>query len=199
MIAVYILAGILILIALMLFLPVSVYLQFKEDFFFKIKFAGIKVYEPKSESEIVKEATEVKKKEDSQLKTTFQKLKEKRGFIGAVKEIFLFFKSCLDPFKYLLKTIKFKNVCLDLSVTGEDAAQTAIRYGQACSLVYPTVSFFQSKANVKLKQINVKSEFEQKNSSFSFSMVVSLRIISLIISIFKVYKEYKNFVTRNDL
>ncbi len=202
MIAVYILAGLLILILLILLLPVGVYLKYDGDFAFKVKFAGIKVYElkeKKQKADTKEKPVKTEKVKENRLKTSFEKLKDKHGFVGAIKEIFGFFRSCINHLGYLLKTMKFKRVCMDLSVAGEDAAATAIRYGQVCSVVYPVLSFFQSKTNVKYKQINIKSEFEKANSSFSFSMIINLQIIFLIIAGIRVLKEYKNFSVRNGL
>lgn len=202
MIALYILAGILCVLGLILLLPVSVNLKYNGELSFKVKFAGIKVFEPsknpKKAEENIQPAQKTKSK-DSQLKSSFKILKEKHGFIGAVKEIVSFIKDCLNHLGLLLKTMKFKKICLDLSVAGSDAAQTAIQYGEVCSAVYPVLSFFQSKANVKYKQINIKGEFEKPKGNFSFNMVVNLQIVFLLIAGFRIYKEYKKFVTRNGL
>lgn len=202
MIALYILAGIFCFLGLILLLPVSVNLKYDGELSFKVKFAGIKVFEPRekqNKSDEKEQPAEKKKEKDSQLKSTFKILKVKYGFIGAVKEIISFIKDCLNHLGYLLRTMKFKKICLDLSVAGSDAAQTAIQYGEVCSAVYPVLSFFQSKANVKYKQINVRGEFENPKGNFTFKMVVNLQIVFLLIATFKIYKEYKKFVTRNDL
>ena len=201
MIALYIVATLLILITLILFLPVSVDLKFQEEFTFKIKLFGIKVFAPskKVSKKFDKDVENEPLKEENKIKGLFSKLKDKKGFIGAVKEVFELLKDCLKQLEIFLKTIKFKKVCLDLSVAGDDAAKTAIQYGQVCAIVYPTLAFLQTKANVKYKNINVKSEFENKQSEFSFSLTVNLQILFLLITVFKVYKEYKNFITRNGL
>ncbi len=200
MIALYILAGLLILITLILLLPVGVELKYKDEFTFSVRFAGIKIFGPGTKSNKSKPQTETEKvSKDNQFKAAFEKLKDKHGFAGAVKEIFTLFKDCLVHLKYFIKTMKFKKVYLDLGVVGSDAAQTAIQYGQVCATVYPILSFFQSIARVKYKQINVKSDFENKKSTFSFSLNVNLQIIFLIISAFRIYKEYKKFSIRNGL
>ncbi len=200
MIALYILAGLLFLIALILLLPVSVCLKYDGDFAFKVKFAGIKIFEPKDKPKKSKtEAKPAKEAKENQFKTTFDRLKDKKGFIGAIKEIFAFLKDCLTHLGFFIKTMRFKKVYLDLNVVGSDAATTAIQYGQVCSVAYPTLSFFQSKATVKYNKIYIKSNIEGKTSSFSFSAAVNLQIIFLIISGFRINKEYKKFSIRNEL
>lgn len=201
LIALYIFAVVLLLIAAVLLLPVSVYLEYNNDFFFRFKFAGIKVFQPKKspKKKTQKTASHSKDKKENQFKTSFEILKEKKGFLGAVKEIFALLNDCLKHLGFLLKTFKFRKVEFNLKVATENAAKTAIEYGALCSAIYPTLSFFQSIGNIKYKKINVRSDFESKNPSFDFSLVINLQIIFLIIAAFKVYKEYKKFSIRNGL
>ena len=200
MIALYILAVLLLLIILVLLLPVSVDLSYYEDFSVKVKFAGIKVFPLKEKKETEKkDKPQAKPKKENQLKTSFQKLKEKHGFSGAIKEIFAFLKDCLKHLGGFLKTVKFRKVKLNLVVAESDAFKTAIKYGEVCSVVYPVLSHLESKANIKYKKIDIKSDFNAQKGEFDLSLTVKLQIIFLIITAFKVYKEYKNFSVRNGL
>lgn len=200
LIALYILAVLLLLIALVLLLPVSVDIGYKEDFFVKVKFAKIKVF-PISEKEQKQKKDKPKPhtKKENQFKTSFQKLKEKYGFSGAVNEIFAFLYNCLKHFGSFLKTVKFRKVKLNLVISESDAFKTAIKYGEVCGFVYPVLSYLESKANIKYKQIDIKSDFNAPKGEFDFSLTVNLQIIFLIITAFKVYKEYKKFSVRNGL
>lgn len=200
MIVLYILAVLLLLIALILLLPVSVYLNYKEDFSFKIKFLNIKVFPLKEKKQNEKtDKPQSNAKKDNQLKTSFQKLKEKYGFSGAIKEIFAFLKECLKHLGGFLKTVKFRKVKLNLVVAESDAFKTAIKYGEVCAVVYPVLSYLESKANIKYKKIDVKSDFNAQKGEFDFSLTAKLQIIFLIITATKLYKEYKKFSVRNGL
>lgn len=200
MIALYILGGLLLIIAVALLLPVGVDLKYDEDFSFKVRLAGITAYKPKQkEIKESKDKPQGTAKKDIQLKTSFQKLKGKYGFTGAVKEIFAFLHSCLKHLGGLLKTVKFRKVKLNLTVAASDAAKTAIQYGEVCSAVYPVLSYLDSIANIRYKEINVKSDFCSTKGSFNFSLNVRVQIIFLIITAYKIYKEYKNFSVRNGL
>ena len=200
MIALYILAALLLLIALVLLLSVSVDLSYKEDFSVKVRFLNIKIF-PFKEKEQTKKAdkSEGTPKKTNQFKTSFQKLKEKYGFSGAVKEIFAFLKDCLKHIGGFLKTVKFRKVRLNLVVAETDAFKTAIKYGEVCSVVYPVLSNIESKADIKYKKIDIKSDFNSTKGKFDFSFTVKLQIIFLIITTFRVYKEYKKFSVRNGL
>ncbi len=200
LIALYILAVLLLLIVAILLLPVSVRLAYYEDFSVKVKFAGIKIFPFKEKKQKEKkDKPQSKPKKENQLKTSFQKLKEKHGFSGAVKEILAFLQICLEHLSGFLKTLKFRKVELNLVVAESDAFKTAIKYGEVCSAVYPVLSYLESKANIKYKKIDVKSDFNATKGEFDFSLTVNLQIIFLIITAFRVYKEYKKFSLRNGL
>ncbi len=203
MVALYIIGGILLLIALLLFLPITAQIKFKDDLSLKVKFLGITVYKLKEKQEKPKtekpekEKTKQKPKEKEQ--GIFSKLKAKHGFKGAIKEIFDFASSVIREIKPQLLKIKFRKFKLDLIIVGEDAAMTAIEYGAVCGIVYPVLSFIDQNLNIKLKQINVEAGFKHSESSFSTSFDVKANAFLLLIIAFKALKEYKNFSLRNEL
>lgn len=205
MIFLIILGIILLLLFLVLFLPVEIFIAFREEFTLKIKFLKIKLFEiePKAEEKTSKSVDTVsdkkaKKETDSSVKILFSKLKEKYGFIGAVKEVMRFLLDCLTHIKWLLRYIKLKKLCLDLTVASSDAAKTAIDYGRACSAVYPVLALIDTIPNISFKEINVKSDFNSEKCEFGFSALVKFKIFFTLIAAFKIYKEYKNFSIRNE-
>lgn len=198
MFVLYILGALVLIIILLLFLPLRVNLKFLDDFYFDIKILGFKVYPPKDKKKKLEKPQKPKHEETSE-KSFFQKLKEKRGFKGSIKELFSLFFAVLNPLKRFLRFIKFRNIKVSLSVAGEDAAKTAIDYGIICSIVYPVLSIFDSILNVKYKSIDIRSDFEGKSSSFDFSLSIKTSLIFVLIFGYKIFKEYKNFCIRNDL
>lgn len=206
MIFLIILVAVLLLLLAILFLPIDVSVGFLNDFYVKVKFAGIKVFETdgkdNEDQEQISESDESEpdkpKKEDSAPKKLFGFLKEKYGFIGAVKTLFSFFSDVLYHIKKFLKHIKIKKVILNLTVAGQDAAQTAIEYGVACATVYPVTAMLSSCAEIRFKSINVKSDFNSKKCEFGFSASVRLRAFFLGLTAFKVYKEYKQFLLKEN-
>lgn len=195
MIALYILGAILLLCFLVLFCPVGVVIEFEEKFSYKIKFAGFTVF-PKSAKKINKEKSDTQKEPT---KNFFEILKDKKGFVGAIKELFGFFADCFVPLKEFLRFVKFNKIKLDLSVTGDDASSTAINYGSVCAVVYPVLSLFKSIANVRYKKIDISADFENKKSQFVFSARAGVPIVFILIFSYKIFKEYKKFSVRNGL
>ncbi len=204
MVALYIIGGIILLIALLLLLPITAQIKFKDNFFLKVKFLGFTVYKLKPEEE---EKTEKEKPKEEKPKDKpkekeqgiFQKLKAKHGFKGAIKEIFDFAGNVITAVKPQLLKIKFRKFKLDLIVVGSDAAMTALEYGAVCGIVYPVLSFIDQNLNIKLKQINVSAGFKHLESQFSVSFNVKANALLLLIIAFKALKEYKNFSVRNEL
>lgn len=210
MTALIIIGIILLIILTILFLPITLKMKFYEDFFLKVKFFGIKVYEITPEGE--KEKTETKesakkqkenpqKKENSLLNTakgTFSRLKEKKGFAGAVSEVMGFAGRVLSHIKKLLRHINICKVKLDITVATPDAAKTAIDYGTVCQAVYPVAAMLSACAKIGFKEINVKSDFKSEKCDFGFAATVKMQIFYLIIAAFKIFSEYKNFVTEKN-
>lgn len=201
MIPLIIILSVLAFVVLLLFIPISLHIKYYGDFFVKLKIAGIKAYEvePKEDTQKPKSDTESDKKAKKQTEKAFDKLKKKYGFAGAVKEIFVFIKSVLERLKGSFKHIAIRRLCLDIKVSSGDAAATAIEYGAVCAAVYPVLSFIDSTANVKMKNINISADFNSGDSDFGLSVIVRVRIIYLIVMAFGAFSEYNKFKTRNEL
>lgn len=196
-----IILAVLAFIVLLLFIPISVHIKYDGDFFVKLKVLGIKAYEvePNEDIKEPKPDTESDKKVKKKTGKAFDKLKKKHGFSGAVREIFVLVKSVLERLKGSFKHIAIRRLCLDIKVASGDAATVAIEYGAVCAAVYPVLTFIEGIANVKMKSINVSSDFNSVDSYFGFSVVVRVRIIYLIVMAFGVFSEYNKFKTRNEL
>ncbi len=201
MTALYIIVGIILLIALLLLLPITAGIEFKNDFFVKIKYLGITVYKtkPDGEQSEVKQKKEVPNKSTEKEKGLFTTLREKYGFKGAVKEIFNFILDVLKATKKHLLKVKIRKVKLDLIVVGSDAAQTAVEYGAVCGFVYPILSLIEQNLNIKYKAVNIEAGFKHTESQFGFSADIKANSVLLLIIAVKALKEYKNFSVRNEL
>ena len=201
MIPLIIILAVLAFIVLLLFIPISVHIKYDGDFFVKLKIAGVKAYElePKEDIKKASPETESDKKAKRQTEKAFDKLKKKHGFAGAIREIFAFVKAVLERLKGSFRHIAIRKLCLDIKVASGDAATTAIEYGAVCSAVYPVLTFIDGIANIKMKSINVSSDFNSADSFFGFSVVARVRIVYLIIMGIGVFSEYNKFKTRNEL
>lgn len=201
MIPLIIVLSVMALIALLLFIPISVHIKYDGDFFIKLKIAGIKAFgaEPKEDIKEPSPDTESDKKAKKQTENAFNKLKKKYGFVGAVREVFAFVRALLERLKRQSRHIAIRRLFLDIKVASENAATTAVEYGAVCAAVYPVLTFIDSIANVKMKSINVAADFNSDKSDFGFSVIIRARILFLIVMAFGVFAEYNKFKTRNEL
>ncbi len=198
MTALIIATAIAVIVVGLLFLPFSVDISFREDFYIKIRFASIKLFSisPEKEKKTAKKSKEgmLSPQAENGAKSLFASLSEKHGFTGAVKKLLRLALDVFTHIKKLLRHIKFKKIVLDISVAAEDAAKTAIEYGAICSAAYPVLACIDSCAGAEFKRINIKSDFELNKPSFSFSLVVKFKLFFLIIAALKIFLEYKKFM-----
>lgn len=199
--ALIIILSVLALLGILLLLPVSLHISFKDDLFLKVKLSGIRVYEIKPQEDIEKpspaEASD--KSAETDVKGAFKTLTEKLGFRDAVKEILTFIKALTVRLKKQLKHILIRRLILNVRVASPDAAKTAIEYGLLCSAIYPALSFIDTTLNAEYKKINVFTDFEQDKPDFDFSVIIRVKILFLIKMAFAAFSEYKNFRMRNEL
>lgn len=207
MTALFIILGIIVFILLLLFLPISVFLSVKDDFKVIVKFSGIKVFDsskPKKEKkektkpQDTENETQKEQKKENKLVNTFKNKKEESGIVGAVRYFGEIAKIILGKLVWFLKKLKFDHIRLNLSVSSEDAADTAIMYGTICTALYPILSLITSNASVKYKEINISADFNKTAIILDLSFCVKLRLIYALVALIKGYFEYRKFIKEED-
>ena len=83
---------------------------------------------------------------------------------------------------WVVKKFKFRRFYLNLSVATNDAASTAINYGKICSAVYPIISFLETNADFKAKEINISADFDKSDSEFKISTSVTTRLFFWLVA-----------------
>lgn len=90
-----------------------------------------------------------------------------------------FWDDTRDLLLKMKKKSRIDNLYLDLTIGGDDAAETAITYGAACAVVYPTISAVERIIKIKKKKIMVNAEFNGANKII-FDVTASISIGALI-------------------
>lgn len=193
---------ILLIVLGILFIPVVVDLEYTDDFKFKVSFLKITLLNSEKGKKTKHEKSDGKQrgKKRSVLgdaKAYFTKVKNQKGFTGAVKEIMNLIRTIFSHIKWLLRYINICKVKLNINVGTPDAALTAMEYGTVCSAVYPVTAMLDAVANVGFKEINVNADFENSKSDFGFKAKVKMQIVYLLIAAFKIYRTLKKFITEN--
>ena len=88
---------------------------------------------------------------------------------------------------YLRKTLKavFHRLRVDsydinISVCGEDAAQTAMRYAEICAAVYPLAGWLENTKGSKRRSIRIRPDFQADQTRIRFEGSVSMRVGSIV-------------------
>lgn len=193
MTALIILGIIVAIILFLLFMPLNFDLVYDGDLFIKFKYLGITVFDDqKSEKKArkpQKQKTKSEKSTPSKKDNFFVKLYKQKGLLGAIGYCSDIAKIVLQNLPRIFKKIKFRKLKLDLTVATDDAANTAIRYGEFCAVLYPVLSLLQSIIDLKPHEINIKPDFDKTETEFKGAVIAKAPAIYFIIVLISISKE----------
>ena len=208
MIALYILLGILLLIALLLFFPLRIHAKYDESLALEIRYFFIKLgfprppltpeqeakkakkkakKEQKKEKKKAKKAEKKKKKgikdghllSDQKKKFDFKEIFKRHGVSGLLSIL----KDAAALFKKHFKKLrhtKISYLSVDLVIARGNAADTAIAYGKTCAEVYPAVAGLLSVCRHGDYEIAVTPDFNAPKSSAKAEIKLSIRLFHLV-------------------
>ena len=200
MIALYIILAVIALIVILFSIKVSVTAVYDETFTLDVKWLFIKfrIYpedeEKKAKKEAKKAEKEQKKKNSKKEKPKKEKTEESaspksnifrdfynnQGFAATVNLIRTAAAQLGGFLKGVYRAFVIENLTVLLKVSaGDDAAQTAVKYGKVCSAVYPAMGFICSNMKVKQYDVNVVPDFISAENTATFKLSLSVRPIKL--------------------
>ena len=80
----------------------------------------------------------------------------------------------------LVKKIRFVNMRVLISVGADSADETAIRYGAVCGAVYHTLAAIDSAMTLRVKSVDIVSDFVTGEMRYDISFLAKLRIGSML-------------------
>ena len=181
----YILSGLASVIAIILLTPVKLRVRYEDSFVcdFYIGFVKFRIFPPKPE----KKKKAKNKKSDEKKKPEKKKEEKKPGLlegkglpaiISLLKQVAELAKGVL---KDLFRHIIIKDLSLSIKIAGDDAADTAIKYGKYCSVIYPLVSSIVYAAKCRRYGVDLAPDFDEKaETKIEFHLFVKIRIVWLI-------------------
>ena len=195
-----VIGGIFLIFAIVLACPVIADIQFKDSFGVKIKVLGIPITVFPQKEKPQSEEKKKKPKEEKEKTGKFSKIKgilESKGLSGLLD----FFKElagvAAGTGKKLFSHLVIYQLSVDISISNEDAAKTAIQYGQACAVVYPAMSMITTVAKCKQSHVCVIADFDDKKTKADFRLKAGMRPIfvltagiSGLIRLIKVYRRH---------
>lgn len=188
MIALYILLGIVLLLIAVLSIKVRVSASYAEKFFVHVHWLFLKYQlyplppkKEKPQEEKPAEAPQEEKPQAEKKPNIFKQFYENQGFDGTVQLI----EKAADETGTLLRSVK-KHLWIDelfiwMTVSkDQDAAATAIAYGELCEKVFPALGFICSNLHVGKYDFEIEPDFLGSSNTASFETMISVRPIFLI-------------------
>ena len=193
MIALYIIIGIIVLFALILSIRAHVHVEYEEDLTAYASWAFLKIplfprpEKPPKEKKTAEEKPPEEKKEEppkepkpkgpNPLKVLYDNEK-----LNGILEILRKLLEVVDKFgRRLVNSFVIDEMFLDISVSRDDAAETAEEYGKMCQKVFPITGAVCANCNVKKYCINVDPDYIGKgHNEYAFSMEISVNPRKLI-------------------
>lgn len=180
----YILLGIALFVALVMFIPITLRASYKEEFWCAVYIGFVKLQlvpaKPKKEKKKVKKQTP---KTEQPKKATEKKpsLIKKYGIewlLNLIKRVAELAVSALQDF---FSHILIKKFSLSISAAGDDAADTAIKYGKYCAVVYPAVGTIVRVVKCKGYGVDINPNFSEKaETEINFDFVARVFVFRLV-------------------
>lgn len=196
MIFLYLILIILLILLAILFIPISVKISYTEKLQIDVSILGIKM----NLGNVVGNSG---KNKDS------KKAKKSKNFFGAKNENkFSFFEKndilktldkiskvlsiTKDAMKKLVKNISVKIFRFNLKIGSQNAADTAIRYGQASAFLYPLLEIIKEVFNPQNFVVNVVPDFLNEKIEVNFECEFRGNIFDIIsVLMFVISRCYK--------
>ena len=182
----YVLFGLIFFAVMFMWCPVYVEFYFRESLLIKVRFLFFSFVFP--QKKVKEELHEKQDDEEDRQKISAKPKKEKKllflmkenglsGFLGLLRAVAdVVSKSAKKTFE----KINIKAFKLSLVVAGDDAADTAIKYGQTQALVGAAAALLLCGVIKENCQVNVRPGFNEKDSSVDFYAKVCFLPVSVL-------------------
>ena len=133
------------------------------------------------EERLLKKGKELKYDDDA----TLEGILDNKGITGFLEVLKLSIQNTWNLLKSFIMVATIKELNVNMNIVGEDAADTAIIYGYANSVVYPIVGAVVSNAHdVKKYNVNLKADFsEGADSSIDANILAKIKITKAVMVI----------------
>lgn len=189
MTAVYIILGILLFLLVLLLLPVKIRLEYDNDLKLWVGYTFIYIQlVPKKPKKPRKPRKKKQKKEEApaeknepasnkKKKNSILEYKDKHGLDGLIE---LVKKICGIVTKAMGRTARHLTIPyleINAFISGEDSADAAMKYGYACSVIYPALSILQSRSKLKRFKEDISANFHSEKTAVELKLKAKMRLI----------------------
>jgi len=109
-------------------------------------------------------------------KSTWQRLREERGFFGAVGYLLRIVRQSASLGAYLVRKSFVSHMKVHIAVGGDDAAQIAMEHGKWCAALYPVLSLVLcSVRGYRRSDVRIVSDFLSVDNRYDIDIRLRLR------------------------
>lgn len=162
MIALYCIGGLLLLLALLLSSPISVRFFYRDTLQIVLRVWGIPMQllpRPQQTDAVSDTASAEKSEKKPSLLKQLQESFAQDG-VGAtlhwVSEMARLLQTAVGK---LFRAITVKTLQLEMRISGEDASQIALRYGEFCAVFYPAFGAVSTALRIQKSHIDLRPDF----------------------------------------
>lgn len=180
--------AILFLILLLLASPVSLSVRLEQEWQVVLRylFLSFRLWPQKEKEETAEPETTEKEKEKNEEKAGKKALLldtlKRRSIPGLLDLLSEAASLAVSVLKRFLSHVHVSEFDLCLTVAGEDAANVALQYGNACAVVYPAVHALMAACRCSRYGVSVVPDFQKKETEVRF-------LVRAHISLFFIIKE----------
>lgn len=162
MTALIVVLSIMLLLVLLCFIKLDFSAQYRDTLSLKLRvlflsFTLVPTKEKKTKKKKAKKKKDTDEKKDKE--PYVKKLSDKKGLEGIVSMIAELAKLAYTTLKGIMANTVIKQFDIKLTVVGDDAADTALKYGKVCSVFYPAVTIICENTQCKDYSLDVAPDF----------------------------------------
>lgn len=186
----YGLLGLLALLVLLLLFPIFVRVQYREELTVRVRVLGIPCYRFSSEKGRRKSEATAKRKKKAKTKDKPAGHNDKHGFLtdlandlkkdgvsAVLGKLKALAQLAVGSAKRVLRSVTVDRLQLQLFIASEDAATTAIRTGQVCAALYPSLSALQGAVSIRHRAVTVTPDYLAEKGRVAAD--VKLRVVPI--------------------
>lgn len=190
MLALYILLGllafVLVLLLLVLFVPVYGYIAYDGELKAQIRVLGIPITllptpeKPAERPSAKKRPKDAKPSKAKELVNELTRSFREDGVAATLEYLGALAKAVGQAVGRVLRSIVADKLKLEMLIVGADAADTAIRYGQVCSVLYPSLTAISDVVRVRCRDVRVEPNFMVEKSDARFDIRFHVWVFRLV-------------------
>ncbi len=174
------------IILILLMIPLKIEISYDESTsvslgYMFLKFRIVPAPEKKKKQKKKKKPEpEKKEKKTAAKKNPVKDIIRKQGLDGFLELIRDITSLVCETLGKLAKGLVIRYFDLKLLVVGDDSADTAVKYGIVCSVIYPAIAALEANSKLKKHSEDIAAGFLAEKTVIEFSMRASIRPVLLI-------------------